>query len=147
MPAAFRRRLAEERVGRLVVTPLDGCLACFPEHEWQRLEARLRELPPPRKAVKAATRLRASRAVDCSLDRQGRILIPPALRAVAGLGRGVVLVGVLDRFEIWDPQAWEAFVRDAERVLDDAALELDGAGPAALRERAESPHPQEKPRR
>jgi MraZ protein len=145
VPAPFRRRL-DARGRSLVVTPLDQCLACFPAQEWERLEAQLRALPPFRKPAKALTRLLASRAVDVTLDRQGRILIPPALRAAAGLVREAVVVGVLARFEVWDPQAWEAFVRDSERILDDVALDLDGPGSPALGGLAETPHPQEKPR-
>ena len=47
-----------------------------------------------------------------------------ALRAEAGLGREAMVVGVLSRFEIWSPEAWESFVRDSERLLDDATLDF-----------------------
>jgi MraZ protein len=40
------------------------------------------------------------------LDKQARILIPPSLRQYAGLNKGVVLVGVLDHFEIWAKESW-----------------------------------------
>jgi MraZ protein len=147
VPASFRRLLRGAGAPTLVVTPLDQCLACYPPIEWGRLEDQLRALPEFSRPVKALTRLLASRALDCPLDRQGRILLPPALRAAAGLDREAVVVGVLARFEVWAPATWEAFVRDSEQLLDDVSLELDGPRPPALRDAARGERPQEKPRR
>jgi MraZ protein len=124
VPAAFRRALAEQKAPELVATPLDQCLACYPADEWTRLEGQLRALPAFSKQVKALTRLLASRAVDCGLDVQGRILLPAALRAAAGLGHDVVVVGVLNRFEVWSPDAWDGFVRESERMLEDVSLDV-----------------------
>jgi MraZ protein len=45
-------------------------------------------------------------AHECLLDKQGRILIPPSLRQQAGLAKEVVLVGVLDHFEVWAKENW-----------------------------------------
>ena len=123
VPAAFRRALGDEP-GQVVVTLLDQCLAAYSPSEWARLEAQLAALPAFSKPVKALTRLLASRAADCEIDVQGRILLPPALRAAAGLGRDAVVVGVLNRFEVWSPESWEAFVRESERLLDDVSLDI-----------------------
>jgi len=60
-------------------------------------EEQLRALPPFSRQVKALTRHLASRAADCALDVQGRILVLPALRRIAGLGReAVVVAGSVD---------------------------------------------------
>lgn len=131
VPAAFRRVLASGGAAGVVVTPLDQCLAVYPLAEWARLEQQLRALPAFSKPVKALTRLLASRAADCELDVQGRILLPPLLRAAVGLEREAVVVGVLARFEIWAPEAWDGFVRESEALLDDVSLDLDWPLPAA----------------
>jgi transcriptional regulator MraZ len=122
IPAAFRRSLGD--AGQVVATLLDQCLAVYPPPEWSRLEAQLAALPAFNKQVKALTRLLASRAADCEIDVQGRVLLPPALRAAAGLDRDAVVVGVLNRFEIWSPESWDSFVRDSERLLDDVSLDI-----------------------
>jgi division/cell wall cluster transcriptional repressor MraZ len=80
--------------------------------------------------VKALTRLLASRAADCEIDVQGRILLPSALRLAAGLGRDAVVVGVLNRFEVWSPDSWDAFVRESEGLLDDVSLDVQWPLPA-----------------
>ena len=152
VPAPFRRLLSAAGPSQVVLTVLDQCLAAYPPAEWARLEEQLRALPAFSRPVKSLTRLLTSRAADCELDVQGRILLPTALRALVGLaGRDAVVVGVLNRFEVWGPEAWDAFVRDSERLLDDASLDVQwplppappvaGSGTEPLR----SGRPQEKP--
>jgi MraZ protein len=152
IPAAFRRALGDER--RVVVTLLDQCLAVYTEAEWARLESQLAALPAFSKQVKALTRLLVSRAADCELDVQGRILLPPTLRAAAALERDAVVVGVLNRFEVWSPRSWDDFVQESERLLDDVSLDVqwppapprpgDGQVPPSVPP-GSSGHPQPKP--
>jgi MraZ protein len=127
IPAAFRRGLGAE--GRVVVTPLDQCLAAYPPSEWAKLETQLAALPAFSKPVKALTRLLASRAADCEIDVQGRILLPPSLRTASGLERDAVVIGVLNRFEVWTPEGWESFLRESERLLEDVSLDIQWPPP------------------
>ena len=130
VPAAFRRVLADGGASTVVVTVLDQCLAAYPVQEWARVESQLAALPPFSAPVKALSRLLSSRAVDCPLDVQGRILLPAPLRARAKLVREAVVAGVLNRFEIWEPEAWAAFLADSEKLLDDASLAVQWPLPA-----------------
>jgi MraZ protein len=147
VPAAFRRELGA-RPPAVVVTPLDQCLAAYPPSEWSRLEEQLRALPAFSRPAKALTRLLTSRAIDCELDVQGRILLPAALRAAAGLDREALVIGVLSRFEVWAPDRWDSFVADSERLLEDATLDVQWPlPPPAFGERPTPGNPQEKARR
>lgn len=153
VPSAFRRSLADTGSGAVVVTLLDQCLAAWAPAEWARLEAQLAALPAFGKSVKALTRLLVSRATDCPIDVQGRIRLPSLLREAAGIERDAVVVGVLNRFEVWSPETWASFLRESERLLDDVSLEVQwppppspegtppSAGPRTPR------HPQAKPNR
>ena len=140
VPAPFRRSLAAAGARALVVTLLDECLAAYPPAEWERLEAQLAALPAFSKPVKGLTRLLASRAADCKLDVQGRILLPPTLRRAAALGREATVIGVLNRFEVWAPERWTAFLEGSDRLLEDVNLGVEWP-PAPAR------HPQGKPSR
>lgn len=147
VPAAFRRLLGSEA---LVVTLLDQCLAAYPAAEWKRLEQQLAGLPAFEKQVKSLTRLLLSRACDCGLDSQGRILVPASLRAAAGLEREAVVIGTLNRFEVWSPLIWEQFLSDSERLLEGLSLDApwpSPASPADLPPSAGPPRPQAKPKR
>jgi MraZ protein len=146
VPAAFRRALGE--AARLVVTPLDQCLAAYPPPEWTRLEDQLRALPAFSRPAKALTRLLTSRAVDCELDVQGRILLPAALRAAAGLEREALVIGVLNRFEVWAPERWETLVAESEKLLEDASLDVLWPLPAGVTgDTPRGANPQAKPKR
>ncbi len=153
VPAAFRRSLAGEGASAVVVTLLDQCLAAYSPSEWSRLEAQLGALPAFSRPVKAFTRLLASRAADCDFDAQGRVLLPPVLRQEAGLVQDVVVVGVLNRFEVWAPEAWESFLRESERLLDDVTLDIQWPLPPVTppsggrEEPARSALPPRKPKR
>jgi MraZ protein len=131
MPPPFRRALQEGGAEGVVLTLLDQCLAAYPPAEWARLEEQLARLPAFSKPVKALTRALVSRAVDCGLDAQGRILLPPALRAAASLAKEAVVIGVLNRFEVWNPEPWDAFLRESERILDDVSLDVQWPPPPA----------------
>jgi MraZ protein len=150
VPAPFRRALRSGGGERVVATLVDQCIALFPLPEWERLEGQLRALPPFSRSAKALARHLASRAVDGELDTQGRLLLAPALREAAGLAREAVVVGVLDRIEIWSPSSWERFLKDSERLLEDVSLEVAWPVPTPVGAPAvplKTEHPQAKPKR
>jgi transcriptional regulator MraZ len=122
VPAPFRRALDKAGEAGLVITLHDRCLAVYGESQWGRLEQQLLSLPPFAKATSALKRRFASQAAEARLDVQGRILLPAPLRKAAGLASEVTVVGVLDRFEIWSPDAWTEALRESEGLLDDATL-------------------------
>ena len=104
VPVRFRTRLAQ---GATLARWLDKCLGLFPHDEWEELAAKLRGLPLTNPNAREFARFMSSGAVDVELDKQGRILVPGYLRKYAGLSEGeVIVVGALNRLEIWAPAAW-----------------------------------------
>lgn len=104
IPARFKETI-EHKGGELVITNKDGCLYAFTLEAWAEIEKKLI-------AIKLEHMMRFKRfflgnACQCTCDKQGRILIPPTLRSYAGLEKDVVLLGMVDRFEIWNREAWE----------------------------------------
>ena len=117
MPAKLRDELGE----RFTVTKgLDGCLAVYPEKEWELLEDKIRALGNGEKA-RRVKRYYFANAFDAQLDAQGRILIPAGLREFAGLQKDVVVIGQLDHAEIWNNEKWRIYNEaiDAESVAAD----------------------------
>ena len=104
IPSKFRFELGETFV---LTRGLDGCLCIYPQAEWNTLESKLRELPLTNKNARKITRFLVSSAAACELDKQGRILVPVALREYAGLDKDVVVTGNIERIEIWDKARWE----------------------------------------
>lgn len=109
VPSKFRDIIADRYDGRLVLAlDFDRCLAVYPLEEWEKLEEKIRTLPMMQKEVKEFMRFFFSSASECELDKQGRILIPPALRERAAINKAVLLVGIINKIEIWDSAVWEA---------------------------------------
>jgi MraZ protein len=125
IPVRFRPRLAE---GATLARWLDGCLAIFPADEWNELAGKLRSLPITNPRAREFARFMSSGAVDVELDRQGRLLVPGYLREYAGIGVGeVVVVGALNRLEIWATAAWQPYrakIEDEPEALAEHLADL-----------------------
>lgn len=104
VPSKFREKLGDEFV---VTKGLDDCLFVYPLDEWAAIEQAFRKVPLTNKKARDFVRFFFAGAASCEIDRQGRILLPPSLRAYAGLEKEVVSAGVLNRVEIWDKAKWE----------------------------------------
>jgi MraZ protein len=85
----------------LIITNLDGCLSAFPLKEWDRVEQKILSLPVMKQEVRYFKRFFLGSAVDCGVDKQRRIRVPPPLRTYADLQKDVVFIGLINRFEIW----------------------------------------------
>lgn len=128
IPSAFRRKI-EDSGDSFVLTFFDDAIAGYPRGTWLSLEKQVLSLPAFSKKARALSRVLASRAHESRLDTQGRILVPPALRRLASLDRDVVVIGAMDRFEIWPRDKWSSFASDAEALLDAASSELSFTPP------------------
>ena len=117
VPAKFRDQLGDEF---MVTRGLDGCLFVYTQDEWHSMEERFREIPMTSKNARKFSRFLFAGAVNCEVDKQGRILLPPVLREYAGIQKDVVLAGVLNRIEIWDKTRWDENTYD-EDEMDDVA--------------------------
>ncbi|MBI5500874.1 MAG: division/cell wall cluster transcriptional repressor MraZ [Deltaproteobacteria bacterium] len=120
VPSNFRSELTDtDERGFAVAQSLDPCLVAYPTARWrdfgQRLAAMAAEHDP---AARMARRWYLGGTFALAVDGQGRVLLPPALRAWAGVGKEVVWVGVGDHLEIWDP---ERFSEVQRTVLTDPA--------------------------
>ena len=104
IPAKFRDELGDEFV---LTLGLDGCLFVYPNDEWLNFVNELKGLPGSKEARQLQRYFMAG-AASCEVDKQGRFLIPQKLREHAGLDKELVLVGVLNKIEIWSKERWES---------------------------------------
>ena len=116
VPTRYRAELQECCERQLVVTVAvnehcvgeAGCLWLYPLPEWEQLEQTIRVLPTLNKMAGKLRRFVIGYASECEMDGQGRLLLPEKLRQFANMEKRIMLVGQLNKFEIWNEDAWIA---------------------------------------
>jgi MraZ protein len=105
LPSRFREVL-RIRYGSetLIITNLPECLVAYPFEEWKKLEERLLSIPWSMREGREFLRYFLGSAEECQPDKQGRLLLPQALREEYNLDQEVCLLGMLSYFEIWHPE-------------------------------------------
>ena len=111
LPAKFRPQFAS---GLVMTRGQERCLFLLPPTEFHRQLEAVRQAPVTSKSGRDYLRVFLSGASDEVPDRQGRVSIPPILRAYAGLERDVAVIGVGSRAEVWDLKAWETYLAEQE---------------------------------
>jgi MraZ protein len=127
IPARFKEALKQKEENCLVVTNHISCLWAFAKDDWRIIEEKADSLSLMDSAVNTYRRYFISGAQECPI-RQGRILLPPDLKEIAGLKKEVVLVGELKLFEIWDRENWEQEFKRAMGSFQEASQALSGLG-------------------
>lgn len=132
IPSKFRDVLAEHQEDVLILTNFDSCLLGFTQEEWRLLEEKIGGQSMfstmLRQDMRAFVRYFFSGASECPIDKQGRILIPPALREFAGLEKDVVLAGLANRLEIWSRKRWDDFLTESQQNFEQIAEKLSDLG-------------------
>ena len=121
IPAKFR----DELHGTLLLTRgLDGCLTIYSTEKWEKIFEEINKLPETKKATRQYIRMLTANACECTLDNQGRILIPANLSGSVNITKECVVVGANSHVEIWDKATWNAYMDDASENFEDIAESL-----------------------
>lgn len=114
LPAAFRREAADQAF--VLIQAYPPALALYPEGEWLQVEERLRDLIKHQPEARMFVLSMMANAVEVVPDSQGRILIPARFKEAAELEGQVMLVGAIDKVEIWNPAHFQqAMSADAKK--------------------------------
>lgn len=121
LPAKFRDELAD---GLVMTRGQDRCLAVYPIATFMKKTEQMASAPATVRQVRDFQRMLASSASDEVPDKQGRVTIPVGLREYAGLDNQIVVVGAIDRLEIWEPEAWQEYSTAQEAAFAELNEEI-----------------------
>ncbi len=125
IPKKFRDDLQD---GSILTRGFEGCLFLYPLSEWEILSNRIAGLPLTASDARNFSRYLFSSAIATNFDRLGRITIPDYLAKAANLKKDLVIIGVLNRVEIWSKELWDEFNKRMEKDGGDIAEKLSGSG-------------------
>jgi MraZ protein len=125
VPSAFREIITANYGPKLYVTndAFEKCLHVYPLEEWNILGEKVRMLPQMNDAVSYFMRKVIASAMEVEMDKQGRVLLPQAHRQDTGIDSEAVIVGVVNKIEVWNRATWDDFM-DPSRI-DAASFKKD----------------------
>lgn len=121
IPSKFREKLGDKIV---LTRGLDNSLFIYSFDSWVKLTEKLNTLSFTEKDSRNFTRFMLSGATTLEFDKQGRIIIPGFLKEYASLEKEVVVIGVLNRIEIWSFNNWNNFVKNSFNDLSEISKDL-----------------------
>lgn len=104
VPSRLRARLGDHFV--LTIAPPEPCLALYPDPTWSEFCTKLEAASRKDARYRSFVRHLFANTEEITLDGQGRVVLPQALREYASIERDVVLVGTLTRVELWSAARW-----------------------------------------
>ena len=121
IPAKFRKALDPVNDKTFVVTRgFDPCIVFFPLYQWNIVEQELASLSSIRNMNRKFVRSIVRHASYVQYDKQGRVIIPEALKKFASIDKEVVIIGMINKIEIWNPST----IDDEENLSDDSFDDL-----------------------
>jgi transcriptional regulator MraZ len=125
LPSKFREKIKTLKNKQFCITRgLDGCLSLYSQDEWKQLEQKLAALSFTKQQSRSFNRLLFSGATEVEVDTQGRITVPEYLKEFASIKREIVIIGVVNRIEIWDKERWNSFYQDNKKRFEEMAENL-----------------------
>lgn len=121
IPSKFREEL---HASFILTRGYDGCLAIYSVSQWEKIFEEINKLPDTKKDVRKYIRALMSSTSECTLDNQGRILIPTQLSKSVNIEKECVIVGANNHIEIWDKETWTKYLEDANKNFEDVAENL-----------------------
>lgn len=126
VPSRFRKITSEEANGTFVITRgLEKCLCLYPLDVWKKDTGVLKSLPYTRKSVRRVQRWMFGESEKLMFDDQGRIIIPKHLLEYAQIENEVLLIGLVDKIEIWKPELYRKIMEESDVTLEQDLEEVE----------------------
>ena len=125
IPVKFRSQLKSKVV---VTRGLDNSLFLYTLDEWKKLAEKLASLPISTANTRAFSRLMLAGAMDCDVDKQGRIILPGYLKEFAKINKKLIFAGLYNRIEIWSDTLWATYKAQTEKESNAIAEQLGSLG-------------------
>ena len=116
----------KEQVGNtlFIMKGFDGCISVYKEEDFINKINELRKLPFNQADSRDVIRVESSSVVELEVDDGGRVLLPKKVLQTYKIGKKIMIVGVIDHFEIWDLEAWNSYISKKDLEYEEKANSL-----------------------
>ena len=128
IPAKFRTASSGLKSKVVVTRGLDNSLFLYTLDEWKKLAEKLASLPISTANSRAFSRLMLAGAMDCDIDKQGRIILPAYLKEFAKIKKRLIFAGLYSRIELWSEELWNKYKAQTEKNSNAIAEQLGSLG-------------------
>jgi MraZ protein len=125
IPVKFRSQLKSKVV---ITKGLDNSLFLLTVDEWKKLAEKWASLPISTANARAFSRHMLAGAMDCDIDKQGRVIVPGYLKEFAKIGKKLIFAGLYNRIEIWSEELWVKYKAQTEKESNAIAEQLGSLG-------------------
>jgi len=126
IPSGIRKMLPPESESTLIFTRgFEGCVYVYSNDEWKRLTRKLSSLDSFNVKVRDFIRLFVGPAYKTTMDNQGRVLLPENILNMAKVDKEILLLGSLNKWEMWNPAIYENYMRQNNPSLETLAQEIN----------------------
>lgn len=125
IPSKFRQSLSKDNKNTFVIARgLDKCIWVYPLIEWKQIEKNLRDLSSLSITHRRFIRNTARYATPSTYDKQGRVMLNSSLIEFAGLDKDVLIIGMINKMEIWNPDILEEIEKKQSKIEPETYEEL-----------------------
>ena len=125
IPAKLRRHVSPEANDTFIITRGTAtCIDIYPLDEWQKFEERLLKLDSFKPDEAKFIRMISQFASDDTFDSQSRILIPQSLIKFAQIEKDVLILGALQKIEVWNPKLYDEYINQTGETYEQIAAKV-----------------------
>ncbi len=118
IPKRMRERLGEGSEAIVTVLKIDSCLQIYPADEWDELVRHMERLSPFDERTRSLHRFWGMSTEEMKIDTEGRVSLSRDAKRYAGIESDVMIVGAINRIEIWSRDRWQSVLEKAPKLED-----------------------------
>jgi len=123
IPKKLRALLLDDPDTGFTLLKLDGCLQLYPNRTWAELQEKMGLLSPFAERTRKLQRFWGMQSDLIELDSEGRVTLSKDQKQYAGIEDDVMVVGAINKVEIWSVGSWRSMMLDAPK-LEEIANEI-----------------------
>ncbi|HOP49447.1 MAG TPA: division/cell wall cluster transcriptional repressor MraZ [Ignavibacteriales bacterium] len=125
LPSKFRKYISPDETSKFILNRgISRCIDIYPLSSWKKIEKKLETLDPFNPKDAKFMRVFLFDTNECEVDSQFRILVPQSLLDYANITKEILVVGIADKLELWNPEDYKKYLELPEDEYEQLTKEV-----------------------